>query len=67
MTVFLFPQVILKAQIMFERTVLDYEWPTVSNIHSVVVGSSPPGLSIRYGDEVSYKGYCFEPVSMYEV
>lgn len=45
-------QVILKAQIMFGRTVLNYEWPTASNTHTVTTLSSPPGLSIYHGDEV---------------
>lgn len=45
-------QVIITAQMTFDRTVLDYEWPTSAKISRLEATSDPPGLTIYYGDEV---------------
>eukprot|EP00752_Nemacystus_decipiens_P002207 g2098.t1 len=43
-------QVIISAQMIFDTTVIDYEWPTSALIRTVTTASVPAGLAISYGD-----------------
>ncbi|CAM9771595.1 unnamed protein product, partial [Scytosiphon promiscuus] len=44
-------QVIITAQLIFDTTVIDYDWPTSARSRDVVIASTPSGLAIYYGDE----------------
>ena len=47
-------QVIITAQMIFGRAVLDYEWPTSAKARTVTVASKPAGLTVYYDDQVQY-------------
>lgn len=49
-------QVIISAQMIFGKVVLDYEWPTSAKTRTVTVTSVPAGLSVYYDDQVRYVG-----------